>query len=1320
MAILVKSMKSNGINITIISFLFLLVSLSVFSACQLFENDVADFMEKYTETAAIETHTINANTYEDALEQLCIASEEDASITYYMRNPKQFMMRPSADFTSLKGNVSRSAINIEQINTEMVQLDMPQSFLIAADEGQNITAEISLYEPMSGREFDIYQVPLFCNSVPPQILNPTVMNNDGKTFLIAFDMPNEENVAIRHKDISEIVINGSSYPVEITLEEDSEGIKHAVYNFKDSRFSRVMSPSYIAINQKSFEHNRNSVYFNTGDTFSAADKEYTLVLKDRAGLESSVKASTSISKLEKPQILDQNEAHISEGGITGIPFNEETKIGKITIIPPTKDHLGNSVSGTTVHYKVYEATGSGLIYTSGTTTSARTIELPQNTYRVEAYATLTNYENSATATVKFRFINNVLFVAASSSYDGGERDGSENAPFRTIAEALEDIEARQRKDAKFTLYVAGDFTGTTYDSTGASSTTNGQILLNDSEVNTGELIITQNPKSNAAAAVLSSVTLDSALDSSLKVTLSNIKISGSGTGISQTSQVDLTLDGIEVTGFTGTFDSAIKVTRGNTTIKNVNIHDNQVGIDAILTAATDKVTVESGTIRANRYGFSSSSHNGSCTISGGTFTQNTINAVYLYDGDCTITGGNITANSGRGITLGTNSTLKLYGASITQNTNGGINVGSSCNLHVMNKPYVMNNTEGTPAAASNISLASGTIITIDGSLTSGARMGITTDSGDEPADIGDTYSFANGYRNSGSPAQFFTSDKGFSIVKGSGNAVNIANAGSSGGIGGNAYDYAMSFAFEKEDGTAITSFNQDEVTPLYIKPAITKNGSPVTYSSLKSSISWTIKFYNGGTFVQNLSVAENGSQRIKVNLPSSLVGSYIVEVSANLLSLSHPGSCSLQCVDPNAPVVYPSVSSLSTAPTSGTYSLNSLDELKQIRTWVNTAPRSTFDNVTFILTGDIDTQGEEIIIGYYQTSSFGSPTEFAFKGTFDGNGHKITNTINATNSNYSHSALFYLVKGGTIKNLTVAGTSNCNSIVGYLYGGTIENCVSETDITIDSSSTWSAGNSETYVGGIVSYAGMKNGIDSVIKNCVNKGNITIDNGSSIRAGGITGTFWSNGGAGEIDRCINNGNITVNASIRGVGGIVGQLGHYKYVRNCKNLGSLSIITDTNANCVGGIAGELNNGEDASETSRMILNCCNLGTINPSRNYGSGLFGDIPKKPNLKNNCTSGYSYYGFGASMNTLTGCDWIENNYCMSVSYRSNEIVNYTGSVVIDASNITSFTTANASSTVTSLNNWITTNRTSEGDYAGWILNAQGKPELDLGELDNQ
>lgn len=549
------------------------ILLSIFiSSCQFFQNDVADFLETYTETAAIDNHDISVQTYFDAATNLCISSEENAEIRFYMRNPKRFRLNPSVSFDGLNAQIDRTKVTIEQLDDITIRLSLPQEFLIASDEGQNISSVIGLYEPMSGREFNKYSVNLNCNTIPPVILNPTILNNNGQTFVIAFDMPNEEEAAIRHKDITSVVIDGTSYPVTVSTEVESDGVNHAIYTFADSRFSRTRDPSWIAINYKDFTHTRNSVYFDTGEQFVAADKEYTLTLQDSAGLSSTAKASTVISKLLKPVIKNQKGSEISERGMTGIPFDEDTQIGSITIYPPEQDHLGNPVSGATVHYKIYEATGSGIIYTSGTTTEAKTIELPQNTYRVEAYATLTNYETSATTTVKFRFINNALYVNP-SSING---DGSEAAPWASVAEAFADInDPDRRREVKFTIYIEGDLQ---------------EEVVIDDNLNVDEVEFER--KAGAATAKIKSFDINT----SKTVTIGNVTVTNTdsgGTGIKLNDGANLTLRGSDVSGSSGP-GIYFAATTAVCSLEDARLTGNNIGVD--LKSEFAAATGEGGTL----------------------------------------------------------------------------------------------------------------------------------------------------------------------------------------------------------------------------------------------------------------------------------------------------------------------------------------------------------------------------------------------------------------------------------------------------------------------------------------------------------------------------------------------------------------------------------------------------------------------------------------------------------------------------------------------------------------------------------------------------
>lgn len=947
--------------------------LTSLTSCQFFETDVKDFMEKYTETAAVEEHKISVKSYNDAANNLNISSFEDAEVSLYMRNPKKYNMVPSVTFKELAETISRSSVTITQNDINTLTLKLPQDFLIPSDEGKNISAEISLYEPMSGRTFEKYTVPLYCNSMPPAILNPTVVNNGGNSFVIAFDMPNDEEVAIRHKDISEVVIEGVSYPVEVTTVPDAEGILHAVYNFTDSHFTRSWNPSYIIINSKEFNQTSNSVYFETEIPFAAIDKEFTLILKDRAGLSSTVKASTSISKLLKPVIKDQSGNVISESGTAGIPYDEETKVGRITIIPPTQDHLGNPVSGSTVYYTIYEATGSGKIYTSGTTTEEKTIELLQNTYRTEAYASLTNYENSATASVRFRFVNNLIFVKAGSE----NGDGSEIAPYSTITQVLEDINGRVNKDTKYTIYVEGDL---------------GEDLSITGPINTDELIIQKNPKASAAPSV-KSIDIAASLPDDFKLSISNLNVNGSaaaglkhsaafnlplnnvsisnaaGKGLEITAgSVSYTggtisgsgLDGICVTNadltaseitVSGSGSNGISLSGGTIDFDHVTVNDS--GSDGISVSSADftvanltvsdstanGISISGGTIDFNQVSVSGSSSKG-INVSGGTlgFENVTVSdsgtdGINISDGVLTAASLTVTESAGRGIEL-SGGTLTLAGGSLSQNLNGGINVASAATLNIKGAVTVQNNSipaSPSPAKA-NVILAAGKKINVTGALSAGSSIGVSLAASDEPAVIGGTTSFTNGYGsyNTASPSAYFTYDsEGYGIVPHSGEAA-LALGGAEGDFPYIASDYTISFTATELDGTTpISGMYFDDNKSILIIPTVTAKGETLAHTTtgglLKiggENVSLSIALYNGGRRAVTIpagNITDGGSGRLKVTIPSvAYKDTYTIKVLATFLGITHEANFTNFAIDYSAENAAQYISSLNTA---GTYNV---------------------------------------------------------------------------------------------------------------------------------------------------------------------------------------------------------------------------------------------------------------------------------------------------------------------------------------------------------------------------------------------------------------
>ena len=311
--------------------------------------------------------------------------------------------------------------------------------------------------------------------------------------------------------------------------------------------------------------------------------------------------------------------------------------------------------------------------------------------------------------------------------------------------------------------------------------------------------------------------------------------------------------------------------------------------------------------------------------------------------------------------------------------------------------------------------------------------------------------------------------------------------------------------------------------------------------------------------------------------------------------------------------------------------------MPELYTW--NANRDTKDVWNVIIGADIDMESEPW-------------TPKDFKGTFDGQGHKLYNL----NVNRPSNACFINTLDGTMKDV-IFGSSNGTTYDGtsaivqdnpedagtdWRYAGLVTRLtadasmtgvVSYIPVTVAATST-----SKTRVGGLVGIVADKATAVSV-SNCENHGDISILAASPALAGSVGGLIgWtdasfnclssSNYGditvanayveyaagilstdevGGTFDGCVNKGNISFTASgtcAMCVGGILGNATSSS-VLNCKNYGSISSVLDGELK-VGGIVGR-------AYTNGIIDNCVNYeqGTItfNPSTTSKQAFIGGI---------------------------------------------------------------------------------------------------------------
>ena len=247
------------------------------------------------------------------------------------------------------------------------------------------------------------------------------------------------------------------------------------------------------------------------------------------------------------------------------------------------------------------------------------------------------------------------------------------------------------------------------------------------------------------------------------------------------------------------------------------------------------------------------------------------------------------------------------------------------------------------------------------------------------------------------------------------------------------------------------------------------------------------------------------------------------------------------------------------------YQISTADQLKLFRDIVNGSNGQTPNRgACAVLTAAIDLNNEP----WTPIGNFTEGNKIYYEGTFDGGGYTISG-LNVTGK-FRCASLFGAVKGGTIKNLTVAGNVSHNysstgldchvgGIVGSaLDAATIENCSNNCSVT---------GGSGDVIGGIAG----SNINNARIIDCYNVGTIT---GTIMETGGVTGF-----NIGTISNCYNVGTIKMLHNSNAVGEIVGN--NVGTVKNCYYLAG------TNLNAVG----QSNNGNITKTESKTAADFAN---------------------------------------------------------------------------------------------------------------------------------
>ncbi len=219
-----------------------------------------------------------------------------------------------------------------------------------------------------------------------------------------------------------------------------------------------------------------------------------------------------------------------------------------------------------------------------------------------------------------------------------------------------------------------------------------------------------------------------------------------------------------------------------------------------------------------------------------------------------------------------------------------------------------------------------------------------------------------------------------------------------------------------------------------------------------------------------------------------------------------------------------------------------------------------------------------------------------FSGTFNGNGHTISNVV-VSSAEQKQSNIFYKLENGTVMNVNFSNIKITNQnetgkligIIGAMNGGYLSD-INMTNITVIGEGSGTA-NSSTSVGALVGQMiGGINYVDHVT--LTNDSNQVLHAGNKY-VGGIVGNVQMDSGIDELEA---------------------------YISYCVVLADLGDKDGTDSGgCHGGIVGRSKN--DKAAYYLDINNCFYKGTITTKGNYNAGIIGSIESGNGLYSLCNN---------------------------------------------------------------------------------------------------
>ena len=621
----------------------------------------------------------------------------------------------------------------------------------------------------------------------------------------------------------------------------------------------------------------------------------------------------------------------------------------------------------------------------------------------------------------------------------------------------------------------------------------------------------------------------------------------------------LNLNGYKITFEEG---ATIEVSAGTTLIINDESENNTGAIEAgndagFVVNNGGALTIESGNIGAGAI-----ENNGTTNLEGGNFAAGAV--VNGADGEANISNGDIQPEA----VTGNTEDVKNYAAElVVAFTNGGD--------YTLQADITLANNNSNNAIGYQLPAGKTLNLDLNGFAINASSNEITNSIG-ALVDVRGTLNVKNGTITTKHVGTDYAWNKGAEIFYvGFGGTLNVENATLE-NLGGTAMAYCIDLVNADSNGITVNVKNSTLKSP-YIPFRVFNNGSGMNNVDIQNT-TLDGKYCFWVHIFTDTDTNGKGCKTSTLNIKNLFGGT-------NTFKFNNTR---------NAAAIYGFDDELY-LDAQGNYLVGDVVSLKSLAKFVNGG--NTLQGKSVKLTADIDLAGEE-------WTPIGNSTN-TFNGTFDGQGHKISNLVVTGNNSYV--GLFGFTTNGEIKNLVVenakvSGRLGVGVIAGSPYTSKITNVAVTGHVEV---------NGMAYVGGVggrnayATWDGVTVNVDA--SSYVNAN--SVEDGVAYRTyvGGVCGF---NGEGGHSFKNIKS-NINVTGSTIDVGGLFGIAHYSNKFENCSCSGNVEVTgaeSAEDAQEMGGIAGVWHN---ADGTEVHFDNCTFTGKLKANIEgvefYYNGLIG-----------------------------------------------------------------------------------------------------------------